>query len=373
MKVKVTDSSTPAQVASSSFDYSGAGLDTSLARAQVGTGYVNSVVFRCATDPVSWTVVSGATPPGLIDAPFPTDSSELQFYGTPTSAGTYSFVLKAVDGIGRAAQQTASLTVAPALMKITDVAMQLGVVGRAYHHVVPLTGGLAPYTFAVSAGALAPGLQLNAATGEISGTPTTAGYSQFNVQVTDSQTPQGYNLTKAYMLLVTATPLTGRNDTLATATAIVEGTYFASLSPYADASGTPAPDQDYYTATLSGGHPYTISANSGLPPGALGAVYGSGYAATDPVIEILNSSGARLALCDDAVADYATPGAPYAKGAHNFTDPCISHAPTSISNSVLLTLQVPSGPDMKIYIHVFDFEGRARPDFTYTLGLAKVY
>ncbi len=47
-------------------------------------------------------------------------------------------------------------------------------------------GGVPPYTWAVTAGSLPPGLTLNTATGHISGIPTTSGTYTYSVTVTDS-------------------------------------------------------------------------------------------------------------------------------------------------------------------------------------------
>ena len=61
-----------------------------------------------------------------------------------------------------------------------------GTVGVAYSSSIGVSGGTAPYTFAVTSGTLPAGLSLHSSTGLISGTPTTVGAYSFVVTVTDA-------------------------------------------------------------------------------------------------------------------------------------------------------------------------------------------
>jgi ice-binding like protein/putative Ig domain-containing protein len=60
-----------------------------------------------------------------------------------------------------------------------------GIIGVAYSQQFTGSGGVAPYAFAVTAGALPAGLTLSAA-GVLAGTPTTAGQSAFTITATDA-------------------------------------------------------------------------------------------------------------------------------------------------------------------------------------------
>ena len=60
-------------------------------------------------------------------------------------------------------------------------------VGVPYSSAVTAQNGTPPYSFAITSGALPPGLNLTPGTGAVAGTPTTAGTYNFQVQVTDSQ------------------------------------------------------------------------------------------------------------------------------------------------------------------------------------------
>ena len=59
-------------------------------------------------------------------------------------------------------------------------------VGSTYGGSVTASGGVAPYVVAIASGQLPSGLSLNATSGDISGTPTTAGTFAFTVSASDS-------------------------------------------------------------------------------------------------------------------------------------------------------------------------------------------
>ncbi|MGH9642488.1 MAG: putative Ig domain-containing protein [Terriglobales bacterium] len=60
-------------------------------------------------------------------------------------------------------------------------------VGVAYSSSLTVSGGVAPYTFSITSGALPPGLTLDPASGAITGTPTQAGKFNYHPTVVDSQ------------------------------------------------------------------------------------------------------------------------------------------------------------------------------------------
>jgi hypothetical protein len=77
----------------------------------------------------------------------------------------------------------------PTQLTISSDLIPSAKVQTAYSATLKATGGTAPYTWSVAAGALPAGLNLSRSTGQISGTPSQAGNSSFTVQVTDSTSP----------------------------------------------------------------------------------------------------------------------------------------------------------------------------------------
>jgi hypothetical protein len=83
-------------------------------------------------------------------------------------------------------------------LDITTTSLSDGTIDIAYSEFLSVTGGMAPYTWSVSSGALPQGLTLDVTTGEISGTPLTTQTSNFTVSVSDSN---GSSVTSDTLLL----------------------------------------------------------------------------------------------------------------------------------------------------------------------------
>ncbi len=150
-----------------------------LTSATAGLAYSDVVTASGGKAPYTWTVLSGAVPPGLSLAASGTVS------GNPTIAGPGIFAVQAVDATGAVANGSVSINVKPQAFNITTGAFPQGVVNFDYpQQILVASGGSAPYTFALTTGTLPAGLTLSS--GIIGGVPTTAATSSFTLTATDS-------------------------------------------------------------------------------------------------------------------------------------------------------------------------------------------
>jgi hypothetical protein len=135
---------------------------------------------------LTWSISGGSLPPGLTISPL--TGSSVTIAGTPSSQGTFNFTVKVTDSLGQSDTKDLSITVSPAPppLSITTTSLPAGAIGQRYSQTLQATGGTGARSWSISAGALPKGLDLNASTGAISGTPTATGTSSFTVRVADS-------------------------------------------------------------------------------------------------------------------------------------------------------------------------------------------
>src|SRR5664280_3188960 len=133
-------------------------------------------------------------------------------------------------------------------------------VGVGYDQAVTANGGSAPYTFAVTSGALPNGLTLDTSTGNISGTPTTSGVSNFTLTATD------------------ATSATGSGNY-----SIAVGNASLTLSPPSLPAGYQGVAYSQTISASGGTAPYTYSVSSGEVPPGLSLDSSSGVLSGTPI------------------------------------------------------------------------------------------
>lgn len=163
----------------------------------------------------------------------------------------------------------------PPALNIAQFTLANGVIGLSYRQLLVVSGGVPPYTWTISAGALPPGLSVTT-DGIISGTPTTLGKFSFTAKVVDSETP------------------TQAVNTLSTS---------ITINPVLTFVSSPLP-----VGLVGGPYSTTIAATNGLPPYT--------YALADPTNHPLPPG---LALTTDPSGVETISGTPTEAGVYNFT------------------------------------------------------
>ncbi len=228
--------------------------------------------------------------------------------GTPNTTTSSTFTIQATDTNGYTGTSP-SYTITPVCptVSLTPATLPSANVSSAYNQTVTASGGISPYTYAVSSGSLPTGLTLSSA-GVISGTSTSSNGAGANVTIraTDANGCQGSRaITLQVCPVITVAPATLTTPTVGTAysqTITASGgtsayTYtvssgalpaWATLSSAGVLSGTPnnttaatftvkATDANGCAGTLS----HTITpvcptitiAQSALPQGTVGTAY----------------------------------------------------------------------------------------------------
>jgi hypothetical protein len=136
-----------------------------------GTAFSHQLSASGGTQPYTWSIVSGALPPGSN-----LNTSSGLISGTPPTAGSFGFTVQARDSASRSATKAMTINVLlpPVEVVITTTSLSTGVRGMAYTQQLHASGGAQPYSWSVSGGALPAGLILNSS-GLLSGNPTVTG------------------------------------------------------------------------------------------------------------------------------------------------------------------------------------------------------
>ncbi|WP_168170772.1 putative Ig domain-containing protein [Rhodanobacter sp. C01] len=205
--------------------------------------------------------------------------------GTPTNYGAFSITVTAQDsstGTGPFSKSiTYSLTITPSSPVITTSSLASGTVGTAYSQTIAVQGGTAPYSYAISAGSLPPGLLLGS--GSVSGTPTAGGSYSFTVQVTDANGKTG---SQAYTVTIAAATITlspgtlsGMTDGLATSQAISSaggtGPYSFSVTGGSLPPGLSLSSTGTLSGTPTAAGPYSFTVQAKDSSTGTGPYYGT--------------------------------------------------------------------------------------------------
>lgn len=199
-------------------------------------GYSDFLLASGGHGPYTWEwgndgdcIGSSTIPTGLVLTP-----TTGQITGTPITAhpsGT-SFCFKTTDSNGATKVGAINGFKINPQMSFVTTSLSPATPSIPYQGTLSMTGGTAPYTWSILSGSIPAGLVFDLATGNISGTPTTAGTSTFTVQITDAT-----KATKTQVLSITV----AETLTISTASPLSQATLQADYNTTLTATGGRAP------------------------------------------------------------------------------------------------------------------------------------
>lgn len=196
-------------------------ITTSLPAGSLHAQYAQTIAMSGGVTPLTWSAPPNSLPPGLS-----LSQTTGQITGIPTAAGAYPFTVTVTDSAlpaNQHASQAYTITIqTPGLLSITTPAGALpaGTTATGYTTSIQATGGVTPYSWALTQGQLPPGLALSVSQGGnavVSGTPSVTGTYTFTVQVTDDEVaPATQTQTATYSIAISG----GQNNN-----SLLQGSY----------------------------------------------------------------------------------------------------------------------------------------------------
>src|SRR5207248_9056744 len=122
----------------------------------VGAAYNQTNTATGGAAPYAFAVTSGSLPAGLN---LNTNGGVIS--GTPTTMGTNTFTVTATDANGCTGGSSYTVVISCPAITVGPASLADGAANTSYSQTNTASGGIAPYTFAVTSGSLPAGLNLN--------------------------------------------------------------------------------------------------------------------------------------------------------------------------------------------------------------------
>jgi hypothetical protein len=152
---------------------------TTVATGEAGVSFTSDLMISGGIPPYIVSLIKGALPAGL------SLGNDGIISGTisPTAKNA-KITVRITDSLNESITQTFTIAVLKTLH--VSARARTGRVGKDYAASFKIRGGLGPFSWSITSGALPTGLSFNSATGTITGIPTQAGTFPLTVQVTDA-------------------------------------------------------------------------------------------------------------------------------------------------------------------------------------------
>jgi hypothetical protein len=278
-------------------------LTPNLPNGMQGMAYNQTITASPAGGNYTYAVTTNILPPGLT-----LNSATGAITGTPSAPGNYTFVVTTTGWGGSCTKsQSYNLLITGTCSPITlnPTTLPSGTLGSSYPEAsVSASGGVEPYSFAVTQGAMPAGLALNSSSGAITGTPAATGTFSFRITATGQG---GCTGSRQYVVSVACGTLTFSPA----GPALPNGTKGVAYSQ----TITVTPGSGYTYSTLLGGLPpgYTLNSTTGVISGitnqtgnynfTIKVVSGGCQATKAYTLSVVNGTAASLAQSADYDGD----------------------------------------------------------------------